>query len=211
MARKMNAKFEKHWGKVNLLMGVAAVLDPRYKMTLIRFCYPIIYRDGPIGNAETKIDHLSEIMKELYNDYILEYNSSVMEQNSQCNAQESSSSIGSVTTANVQSGVDLYDSFVRSAETLQQPIKTELQVYLEENVLICEKGVEFSALGWWKANALKYRILSILAKDVLSTPITTVSSESTFSAGGRIIDAYRASLTPETVQMLVCGADWVRA
>jgi hypothetical protein len=116
-----------------------------------------------------------------------------------------------VRLANVQSGVDLYDSFVRSAETLQQPIKTELQVYLEENVLICEKGVEFNALGWWKANALKYRILSILAKDVLSTPITTVSSESTFSAGGRIIDPYRASLTPETVQMLVCGVDWVRA
>ena len=43
MARKMNVKFEKYWGEVNLLMGVAAVLDPRYKMTLIRFCYPIIY------------------------------------------------------------------------------------------------------------------------------------------------------------------------
>ena len=111
MARKMNMKFEKYWGKVNLLMGVAAMLDPRYKMTLIRFCFPIIYRDGLNGNAKTNIDHLSEILKELYNDYVLEYNSSVMEQNSQCNALESSSSIGLVTAANVQSGVDLYDSF----------------------------------------------------------------------------------------------------
>ena len=94
---------------------------------------------------------------------------------------------------------------------MQQHIKTELQVYLEENVLIFKKGAEFNALGWWKENALTYRILSILPKDVLSTPITTVSSESTFSVGGRIINPYRTSLTPETVQMLICGADWAMA
>ncbi|KAJ7950908.1 zinc finger BED domain-containing protein RICESLEEPER 2-like [Quillaja saponaria] len=41
-------------------------------------------------------------------------------------------------------------------------------------------------------------------------PITTVASESTFSAGGRVIDTYRASLSTDTVQALVCGGDWVR-
>jgi hypothetical protein len=35
MACKINVKFEKYWGDVNLLMRVAIVLDPRYKMTLI--------------------------------------------------------------------------------------------------------------------------------------------------------------------------------
>jgi hypothetical protein len=35
MACKINVKFEKYWGEVNLLMGVDAVLDLRYKMTLI--------------------------------------------------------------------------------------------------------------------------------------------------------------------------------
>jgi hypothetical protein len=45
----------------------------------------------------------------------------------------------------------------------------------------------------------------------MSTPFITMSSESTFSVGERIIDSYKASLTPENVQMLVCGVDWVRA
>jgi hypothetical protein len=38
-----------------------------------------------------------------------------------------------------------------------------------------------------------------------------MSSESTFSAGGRVIDPYRASLATKTIAILLCGADWVRA
>lgn len=65
-------------------------------------------------------------------------------------------------------------------------------------------------MDWWKANTLKYRILSIMARDILSIPITTVISESTFSTGGRVIDPHRSKLSTETVQMLLCGVDWVR-
>jgi hypothetical protein len=50
-----------------------------------------------------------------------------------------------------------------------------------------------------------------MAQDILSIPITTVSSESTFSAGGRVIDHYRASLASKTVEILLCEAIWVRA
>jgi hypothetical protein len=50
-----------------------------------------------------------------------------------------------------------------------------------------------------------------MARDILVVPITTVASESSFSAGGRVIDPHRASLSTETVQMLLCGSDWVMA
>ena len=50
-----------------------------------------------------------------------------------------------------------------------------------------------------------------MAKDILSRPITIVTSESTFNVGGRVIDPHRASLSTENVQMLLCGGDWVRA
>ena len=88
-----------------------------------------------------------------------------------------------------------------------------MDIYLEESVYICNEGSNshFDALEWWKVNNLKYRILSKMAADILSIPISTVVSESTFSAGGRVIDPYRASLSTETVQILLCGSDWVRA
>ncbi|KAI8559648.1 hypothetical protein RHMOL_Rhmol04G0189600 [Rhododendron molle] len=50
-----------------------------------------------------------------------------------------------------------------------------------------------------------------MACDILSIPITSVASESTFSAGGRVIDPYRSSMATEIVEMLLCGANYVRA
>ncbi|XP_024990657.1 zinc finger BED domain-containing protein RICESLEEPER 2-like [Cynara cardunculus var. scolymus] len=41
--------------------------------------------------------------------------------------------------------------------------------------------------------------LDIMAANIFSVPITTVASETTFSAGGRAIDPYRASFASETV------------
>jgi hypothetical protein len=47
-----------------------------------------------------------------------------------------------------------------------------------------------------------------MARDVLSIPISTVASESTFSVGRRVIDQYRILLKPDIVEALVCTRDW---
>jgi hypothetical protein len=44
MAQQMKAKFDKYWSECNLLMTFAAILDPRFKMVFIRFCFPKIYQ-----------------------------------------------------------------------------------------------------------------------------------------------------------------------
>lgn len=88
-------------GDSNLLMRIAVVLDLRNKMTLILFCFPII-------------DRLLTILNDLYNEYVQEYNSSVIEQNLRNSVQEclSTSSSVNVVGRNVQSGLELYESFV---------------------------------------------------------------------------------------------------
>lgn len=82
-----------------------------------------------------------------------------------------------------------------------------MDIYLEENVYICDSEAHFDALEWWRVNQLKYSRLSKMACDILSIPITTVASESTFSAGGRVIDNRRASMSVDTVEMILCAFD----
>jgi hypothetical protein len=40
MAARMSDKFDEYWGDTNMLMALAAMLDLRYKMKLISFCFP---------------------------------------------------------------------------------------------------------------------------------------------------------------------------
>ncbi|GLT54719.1 hypothetical protein SLA2020_278970 [Shorea laevis] len=165
MAITMKTKFDKYWSECNLLMSIAAILDPRFKMMLIRFCFPIIYKPA---DAVKNIEYVERVLNQIYDVYVNEHNSYLVEQNLISHAKECSSGVSSISAVagNSQSGMEIYESFIRSADTVQQPLKSDLEIYLEEGVYIADKGSEFNVLDWWKANTLKFRILSKLAQDI---------------------------------------------
>jgi hypothetical protein len=45
----------------------------------------------------------------------------------------------------------------------------------------------------------------------MAIQVSTVASESAFSAAGRVLDPYRNRLDPEIVEALICTKDWVAA
>ena len=71
--------------------------------------------------------------------------------------------------------------------------------------------MSFDILQWWKEKSEKYKVLATMAKDVLAIPVSTVSSESAFSTSGRVLDQFRSSLGPKTIEALVCAQDWFKA
>ena len=94
-----------------------------------------------------------------------------------------------------------------SSSTQSSSGVNELLAYLDSDPLN-DWGDSFDILLWWRDHKLTYPILSIMARDIMSVPVSTVSSESCFSCTARILEDRRRRLLPEHVEMLTCLKDW---
>ena len=210
MAKRMQWKFDKYWGGSNLLLSIASILDPRDKMRMINFCYKEMY--SPV-EADAEKSFLKQSLSDLYKEYLAAEASNLEQNREKRSTMAGSNSAAGASGAKDVSGRAKYDRVVEEEDDgIGEDLVSELDTYLSEKVFKCQdKSVPFDAIGWWKANSLKFKVLSKTAVEILSIPITTVASESTFSAGGRVIDTYRASLGTDTVEALLCGNDWFRS
>ncbi|KAL8472439.1 hypothetical protein ACS0TY_029594 [Phlomoides rotata] len=179
MAMRMLDKFEKYWFQINGIMGVATVLDPRYKLRLLHFYFPFIYPNGE--DAKREIERIQV----------------------GASYQSSASSLTNPDESEIDP-MSKYDKFV--ASDFEGNSKNELDSYLEECVL--QRLPDFDILGWWK-NALKYPTLQLIVRDVLAIPISTVASKSAFSTDGRFISPHRSRLHHDTLETLMCSQDWL--
>ena len=71
MAREMHEKFDKYWGdieKLNLMMFVAIVLDPRYKLRFVNFWFTKWNPGVVAGNMTKKVEMALVRMYEHYCD-----------------------------------------------------------------------------------------------------------------------------------------------
>jgi hypothetical protein len=198
MGHAMLDKFEKYWKECNILLAVASILDPRYKMDLIKFCFPKIYVGSDI---ERNIESVSSTLKELFETYEGDHRANLDAAQKEVASEnvDPSNSLMAISTQ--------FHSFMKA--TVKRVSKSELLAYLDEPALT-DQLEDFDVLAWWKQNSSRYPILSKVAKDILTVPVSTVSSESAFSTGGRVLDNFRSSLRPNVVEALVCTASWIR-
>ena len=66
-------------------------------------------------------------------------------------------------------------------------------------------------LKWWSNTAIRFPIVSRMAKDLLTIPASTVASESAFSAGKRVLSDRRCRLSEKSVEASVCLKNWYDA
>lgn len=205
MAIKMREKFDKYWGdveKMNKLLFVAMVLDPRYKLKYLKAIFNQVYERSQANRLAEKVKTTLERFFEFYGSVYSTSDSVNTTQNidvMDVDAQDSASHLSLLKS--------ILNDKLESEEF--SDVKSELDKYLDEQR---EKDVEkFDILNWWKVNSTKYPVLSCIAKDVLAIPVSTVASEYAFSVGGRVLDSFRSSLNPKVVEALICGQDWIRA
>lgn len=211
MAYKMRLKFDKYWGNVekqNILLYVAVVLDPRYKLKFVICCLKKLY-------SEEDTNAIVESVKKCLSDLTSHYSAELKLKNPEgMNNQSGSSNQEKVTMLDSDDDDSLnmfesdFDKECDEDDALET--KNELERYfMERNE--DRKNKEFDILVWWKVNSSKYPVLAEMARDVLAIQVSTVASESAFSTGGRVLDAFRSSLSPAMVQALICCQNWIRS
>ncbi|KAL5582860.1 hypothetical protein UlMin_015302 [Ulmus minor] len=206
MAASMQAKYDKYWGKIekmNMLMFVATVLDPRFKLDYLRHGFNFIYEPG---TASKMLEKVEKAMHSLY-DFYKEMNYPLSKDVSMQGPNETESFPAMSSTS---LGPKMFSSWIRDQlQVAGDAQNSDLDDYLNdrrERLTVTDK---FDILAWWKLNSQKYKIVSQIAKDVLAVQLSTVASESTFSTSGRILDSFRSSLTPKMVEALICSKNWL--
>ena len=176
MAQNMKAKYDKYWGNLkrsNLLLYVVVVLDPRYKLKFVQFCFDQLYDKEVAKDMSTRV---VDVLRKLYDEYRLLYF-----HNEVCDLEEFSqpkeSELGE------QDDLNFVYTFTRHLyEEHNVESKSELDWYLSKSNERVDDG--FDILHWWKGNCSKFKVLAQIAKDVLAIPISIVAFESKFSTGG---------------------------
>jgi hypothetical protein len=121
------------------------------------------------------------------------------------NLSTSSESVGSNKKA--KAALAIYHNFQASKNVML--CRSEIEQYRTDEVESpCEK---FDILMWWRVNKTKFPVLAEIARDVFAISLTSVAFESVFSIGGHIIDPFRSSLAPKTVEALICCQNWLRS
>ncbi|BFG16830.1 hypothetical protein CerSpe_031040 [Prunus speciosa] len=200
----MKSKFAKYFGDLPLIYGLGVILDPRNKTKILEVLCEILYE----GNANTIVEKVLTTLKELYEEYKLYL--SLHDSRSQHEQAASTSSASCTSTfSRKRSRVDdLCDSKRLNTSNFSS---SELSRYLDSHTeMDDDENNPLNILAWWKSQQKNYPVLSTIARDILTIPVSSVASESAFSKGGRVISDHRASLAPNSVEACICGSDWIK-
>ncbi|XP_042973145.1 zinc finger BED domain-containing protein RICESLEEPER 2-like [Carya illinoinensis] len=144
MSCQMLTKFEKYWSEFNVLLVIAVILDPRYKLHFVDFSYTKLYGDCSIEfmNVRTKMASL-----------FMEYASSSVPTCSTMTSESNVSGAESESSVNKQVFQE-FDSF-RHDDLSAHLHKSQLDLYLDEprflqlllNLLLVLVDVSLISLG----------------------------------------------------------------
>ena len=101
-----------------------------------------------------------------------------------------------------------YQQFL-SGLSRPQVERSQLDLYLEKENLDLNSDIDI--LDYWSESSMRFPKLAAMARDLLSIPVSTVASGSTFSIGKKVENPWRSSLKSKIVQALVYYDDWMCA
>ncbi|KAL7598128.1 hypothetical protein Lser_V15G25935 [Lactuca serriola] len=197
MVKELKTKYDKYWGaynKMNDFMYFAVLLGPTIKSPFLLHAFKKMIgymevMEQPLTPADIDIKacpmvrEIENRMKNLFMTHLKRFD------NGGSSQQEASQKVIDVDDDNDF----VFDDFLCMGGSNSGPKDNEFRTYLKENIVNYKK--DFSILGWWRRNAIKFPTVAQMAKDILVIQISSLASESAFSTCGRVVNDYRTSLS----------------
>ena len=183
-AEDMLQKFLKYWDgmkNVNRMLILAAVLDPRKKMTYPSFCFETLYGKDSTEAKEMN-DSVLDLLTSMFNEYASRFKganseSSQAKQTETVAVQESQDHLDRLKLVVEDFGYLRMDSEYKNlvADSGNEP-RDELEMYLKEPVENQKLmlGFEFDILGWWKVHKIKFPVLAEMARGLFAMQVSVL-------------------------------------
>ena len=183
----MEAKFRKYWIEIQGLMGIATLLDPRFKHHMLLYCFEVLQ----VTNSDEEVGKVKDTLSDLMLEYHID--------------EDAGTSSSTIKPTVENSGfLSSFTARVANSQPSALRFKSELDRYLEDEMVdIQTEG--WNVLDWWKVAGTRYPTLRMIARDIFAIPITTVASESAFSTSGRVLSEHRSRLTSQMLEALMCS------
>ncbi|GKF73580.1 zinc finger BED domain-containing protein RICESLEEPER 2-like protein, partial [Tanacetum coccineum] len=142
MAEQMIFKFDKYWSDIHGFMGVAAVLDPRMKLKIMKFLFPKLYHSTQ--RAEEEFTKFKKFVCALFKEY---------DQAGKANVRNHVNGVGSTSHIDESDGgfFSGYSKFIEEEEEetsdITSEVPEELYHYLKERVCVTTREFPFNKLA----------------------------------------------------------------
>uniref|UniRef100_A0A0D3BBR6 HAT C-terminal dimerisation domain-containing protein n=1 Tax=Brassica oleracea var. oleracea TaxID=109376 RepID=A0A0D3BBR6_BRAOL len=191
-AKEILERFDKYWDEMFLVLATASVLDPRFKLN---------------SKGEAVVDYL----RSLYSRYGASEIRPLPERQPapRCFMYMFEDEL----EEEEEKKPDGYGDFAFFQEYLKfegccsrEFHESELDSYFKEPVL--EWSKDFDALDWWRNESSQYPILSRVARDILSVPISRGTSTRAYVADKRECPEFIVALEGKLLNAMMCDESW---
>lgn len=199
----------KYWKNVFVLLGIASVLDPPYKMKYIEYlCSKCEVIDG-----SSEVALILDAIHNLYDGYVTNdlEKEDPMDDSDSSNLEEEEEEeeeVEEILRSEEQgssnpSWVQDYNQFIKIGD---KPPKSDLDWYLEEPVITWSQ--DLNALKWWRAKSPKYPTLSKMVRDILAIPTSVATSDGAYCTEPREPNLDRLGRGRDLQNALMCTRRW---
>ena len=173
MVWEMQKAFDEFWQNSYVWLSVPVVFDPRFKIAFVDFRLKQAF-----GSKAAK--YVSAISCTIH-EFFLEYCSSLSKPSvNTSNCETPDVQVGGFYSYSLEDWDEHINAQIRSQ------VSTELTNYLDDGLV--PRDDDFDILNWWMNNAIKYPILSVMARDILAMPGSAVQCEAALSSEGPVIN-----------------------